>query len=133
MIMTRKGMHQFSFEHFLILVYIFNPAGKMQESLEERMQSANKAWWRDAKIYQSKDVPWGITEKEQWNKSTACFVLSAKVGHGAELLWAERSWETKLRDADSDSKEEITHRGLERTRRRKSESGSGDWNRLYRL
>ena len=24
------------------------------------MQNANKAWWTDAKIYRSKDVPWKI-------------------------------------------------------------------------
>ena len=39
--------------------HIFNPAGKMQEFLEDR-QSANKVCWREAKIYQSKDVPWMI-------------------------------------------------------------------------
>ena len=30
--------------------------GKMQDSLEERMQSANKAWWRNVKICRCKDV-----------------------------------------------------------------------------
>ena len=39
---------------------IWNPAGGTQESLEGKMQSANKAWWRDAKICQSKDLPWKI-------------------------------------------------------------------------
>ena len=34
-----------------ILGYTFNQAGKCKE---ERMQNANKAWWRDAKIWRSK-------------------------------------------------------------------------------
>ena len=28
--------------------------------MEERMQSANKACWKDVKIYRSKDVPWRV-------------------------------------------------------------------------
>ena len=31
---------------------------KAHDGIEERMQSANKAWWRDVKIYRSKDKPW---------------------------------------------------------------------------
>ena len=34
--------------------------GERTKGLEERMQSANKAWWRDVKFYRSKDVPWRI-------------------------------------------------------------------------
>ena len=29
-------------------------------AIEERMQAANKAWWRDVKIYIRKEVPWII-------------------------------------------------------------------------
>ena len=32
----------------------------MQDSLEERKQSAYKAWWRDVNIYRSTDVPWRV-------------------------------------------------------------------------
>ena len=50
-----KGLLMFLFEKKFqkSCGHIFNPAGNMQESLEERMH-------RDRKIYQSKDVPWRI-------------------------------------------------------------------------
>ena len=35
-----------------------NRQGKTHECLEEGMEAANKAWWRDTKIYRSKDVSW---------------------------------------------------------------------------
>ena len=61
------------------LGYIFNPAGKMQDSLDERMQSANKAWWRDVKIDRSKVVPWRIKNAtERWIKSTAYSVFGSE-------------------------------------------------------
>ena len=47
--MTNKRSVQKS--SFKILVYIFSPAEKMRDSLEKRMQSATKVWWRDAEIY----------------------------------------------------------------------------------
>ena len=37
-----------------------NWQGKADEGIEERMQSANKAWWKDVKTYRSKDVPWRV-------------------------------------------------------------------------
>ena len=50
-IRTRTGMHTLPSEKKLeILEYTFNQA--------RRLQSANKAWWRDVKIHRSKDVPW---------------------------------------------------------------------------
>ena len=59
--MERTGLHKLPFEKkFKILGYTFNQVGRMQDSLDERMQSANKASWRDVKIYRSKDVSWRI-------------------------------------------------------------------------
>ena len=55
--------------------------------MEERMENANKAWWSDAKIYRSRDVPW-----EWWNMSTVYFALGAKMGLGVKPHW------TGLRD-----------------------------------
>ena len=50
MIKTNKGPHNSPFEQSInILRYIFNPAGNMRDSLEEMMQSANKAWWRETR------------------------------------------------------------------------------------
>ena len=61
-IWTTTGLHKLPFEKkkFWILGYAFNQAGRTQDSLKDRTQSANKAWWRDAKIYRSKDVPWRV-------------------------------------------------------------------------
>ena len=35
---------------------MFNPGGSFKEGLEERVQKAHKAWWKDAQIYRSKNV-----------------------------------------------------------------------------
>ena len=57
-IRTTIGLHNLPFEKkFKILGYTFNQAGRMQDSLDERMQSASTAWWRNVKIYRSNDVP----------------------------------------------------------------------------
>ena len=55
----------------------------MHDSLDERMYSANKACWRDAKIYRSIDVPWRVKCRRMAEQvdSANCF--------GSE------SWETK--------------------------------------
>ena len=37
-----------------------NHQGKTCDAVEERMQSANKAFWKDSVIYKSKDVPWKV-------------------------------------------------------------------------
>ena len=47
-------------DRFKMLGQNFHRAGKMQDSLEERMQSANKAWWRNVKICRCKDVQWRV-------------------------------------------------------------------------
>ena len=38
---------------------VFGPSGK-DTRLEEMMQNAHKAWWRDVKIHRSEDVPWRV-------------------------------------------------------------------------
>ena len=55
-IMTEAGEHRSPFANkFQIMGSFFHRQGKMQ------VQSANKACWRDVKIYRSKDVPWRVT------------------------------------------------------------------------
>ena len=39
---------------------LFSRDGRMQFSQGEKMQSANRPWWRDAKIYRCNSVPWKI-------------------------------------------------------------------------
>ena len=73
---TRTGQHCVRFKkNFKILGYTFNQAGQTQDYVEERMQSANKAWWRDVTIYRSKDVPWRAKcrRKVEHVKSVFCF------------------------------------------------------------
>ena len=55
------GCYKFSFEDtFKILERTTNRQGKTCDSVEVRMQSANKAFWKDSVIYKSKDVPWKV-------------------------------------------------------------------------
>ena len=37
-----------------------NHQGKTCDVVEERMQSANKAFWKDNMIIKSKDIPWRV-------------------------------------------------------------------------
>ena len=62
-------------EKFKILGFTMNRQGKTHECLEERMQSANKAWWRDGKIYRSKDVPWRVKCGEMVEHVYSVFVF----------------------------------------------------------
>ena len=60
---TRRGQHKFPFvKSFKNLGHLCNPTSKSHECAKERerVQKTNKAWWRDARIYRSKDVPWRI-------------------------------------------------------------------------
>ena len=58
---TTAGCHKFLFEEkFKILGDAMNLQGKSQDAIEERMQSANRALWKDSMIYRSKDVPWKV-------------------------------------------------------------------------
>ena len=44
-------------------------------SLEERMQSANKAWWLDVKICRSKDVPWRVKCRKMVDQTVQCLLF----------------------------------------------------------
>ena len=58
-IYTTTGCHKFPLEEkFRILGNVMNRKGKSDDAIEERMQSANKAFWKDILISKSKDVPW---------------------------------------------------------------------------
>ena len=48
-------------DKFKILGCAMNRQGKTFDAVEERMQSADKAIWKDILIYRSKDVPWKTT------------------------------------------------------------------------
>ena len=55
---TSKGCYKFPFEEdFRILGRVMNRQGKTCDAVEERMQSANKAFWKDIMMFKNKDVP----------------------------------------------------------------------------
>ena len=55
---TSKGCYKFPFEDELkILGCMMNRQRKRCDAVGERIQSANKAFWKDIKIYRSKDIP----------------------------------------------------------------------------
>ena len=63
---TQKGQHKVSFEKsFKILVYFFNQTGKTHESVEERMQKAHKAWWREMHRSTAAEMSPGEEEEEE--------------------------------------------------------------------
>ena len=87
---TETGLHKLPFEKkFKILGYTSNQAGRTQDSLEERMHRSNKAWWRDVKIYRSKDVQGEENTEGWWSSSTVYSASGAKAGRGAERSWKE--------------------------------------------
>ena len=52
-------------DEFRIPGHLFSREGRMQISLKERMQSASKAWWRDAEKYRCNNAP----RKIKWSTS----------------------------------------------------------------
>ena len=61
LVATTGLMYKFPYEEkFKILGCGMNRQGTTLDAIEERMQSANKANWRDILVYRSKDVPWRI-------------------------------------------------------------------------
>ena len=64
-----------------------------KDHLEERMQSANTAWWREMKINRSKDVPWSVKCKRMAEQlySVFCFGRSWSVAIPAKII----DWEAK--------------------------------------
>ena len=61
LVATTGLMYKFPYEEKIeILRCAMNRQGTTLDAIEERMQSANKANWRDILVYRSKDVPWRI-------------------------------------------------------------------------
>ena len=56
---TKSGSHRFPIEEKFKFLGM-NRQGKAHDAIEESLQSANEAWWRDVNIYRSKDVLWRI-------------------------------------------------------------------------
>ena len=58
-----------------------NRQGKMCDAVEERMQSAHKAFWTDILIHKDKDVPWKIKCQRLVDHVYAVFTFG-RTGHG---------------------------------------------------
>ena len=79
-----------------IQVFLFYQAEKTQECLEDKMQIANKAWWRDVKIYRSKDVPWRVKSRRmvEYVHNVFCFG-SGSWSRSQAILDRIEGWKTE--------------------------------------
>ena len=76
-----------------------NRQGKTCDAVEERMQSASKAFGKDIMTYKSKDVPWRINVNAWWTTCTPSSPLEVKHGHGhSRHRKKTKGWETKNND-----------------------------------
>ena len=94
---TRTRLHKLPFEKKVkTLGYTFNQTRRTQDSFEERMQSANNAWWRDVKMYRSECVPWRITCRRSVEhvNSVFCFGSESWSWCGA-IMDRIQGWQTK--------------------------------------
>ena len=94
---SMTGRHRFLFEdEFKILGCSMNRQGKTHEGLAERMQSVNKAWWKDVKIYRSKDVPWRVKCRRIVDHVYSVFCFgSENWSWSLTTLDRIKGWETK--------------------------------------
>ena len=65
-----------------------NRQEKTCDAVEERMQSANKAFWKDIKIFKSKDVPLRITCQRLLDHVYAVFSIGSET-----LSWTQQTLE----------------------------------------
>ena len=101
---------------------IVNRQGKAHEGIEERMQSANEAWWKDVKIHRSKDVPWRVKCRRMVEHVYSVFCLEVK-------NW---SWTQKTLDRIRGSETKAMNR-LFRFKREKDEAWSDYHARTCRM
>ena len=88
---TSMGCYKFSFEDtFKILERTPNRQGKSCDAEEERMQSANKAFWKDSVIYKRKDVPWKVSVNVWWTTCMLSLPLEVKIGRGLSRQWKKK-------------------------------------------
>ena len=92
---TPTGCYKFSFEDkFKILGCALNRHGKTYDAVEERMQSANKAFWKG--IFANKMFHGRLSVKGWWTTSTQSLRLGVKTGRGPiQTMEKIKGWETK--------------------------------------
>ena len=96
----QNGRHQVPFERrFNFLGYIFNPTGKSDESFDERMHKDHHAWFRVARFFRSKDVPWRRKMQRNGGSSLQRILLWMRklVMESAGLEWNNRMGKYMMR------------------------------------
>ena len=94
---TTTGCHKFPFEEkFRILGSAMNRQEKSDDAIEERVQSANKAFWKDVLIYKRKDVPWKVKCRRLVDHVYAVFAFGSENWPWTVLTVDKiKRWETK--------------------------------------
>ena len=94
---TSTGCCKFPFEDtFKILGCAMNRQGKTCDAVEERMQSANKAFWKDSLTFKSKDVPWKVKCQRLVGHVCAIFAFGSENWSWTQRT-VEKSKDVKLR------------------------------------
>ena len=84
-------------EKFKILGCAMNSQGTTLDAIEERMQSANKANWRDILVYRSKDVPWRIKCGRLVDHVYSVFSFGSELWSlSIQTMDRIKRWETKI-------------------------------------
>ena len=96
---TTTGCYTFPFEDtFKILGCAMNRQGKTCDAVEERMQSANKAFWKDIVIFKSKDAPWKMKCQSLVDQVYAVFAFRSE-----NWSWTEQTMEkSKMQHGQED-------------------------------
>ena len=95
---TTGLMNKFPYEEkFKILGCAMNRQGTTLDAIEERMQSANKANWRDILVYRSKDVPWRIKCRRLVDHVYSVFSFGSEIWSlTIQTMDRIKRWETKI-------------------------------------
>ena len=95
---TTQMMYKFPCEEkFKILGCGMNRQGTTLDAIEERMQSANKANWRDILVYRSKDVPWRIKCRRLVDHVYSVFSFGSEIWSlTIQTMDSTKRWETKI-------------------------------------
>ena len=94
---TTSVCHSFSIEEkFKILGCAVNRQGKAHDAIEERMRSANKAFWIDFLMYKTKDIPWKIKCRRLVDHVLQSSPSKVRTGPGPKKTFERiKEWETK--------------------------------------
>ena len=97
LVATNGLMYKFPFEEkFKIVRCAMNKQGKSLDAIEERMQSANEAFWKDILIYR-RNVPWRIKCKRMVDHVYSVFSLvSENWSWTIHTIDKIKRWETKM-------------------------------------